>query len=93
MATKKVKDIQPNDYVYIGDLIKCGKAWYPGYKGVAFGEDEVSDAFFVYADNMWLLVEEIERYENEIVTVGCEEYAFTAHENELVEYTHDPAAE
>lgn len=93
MATKKVKDIQPNDYVYIGNLTKCGKAWYPGYKGVAFGEDEDSDAFFVYAENMWLLVEEIGRYGDGTVYVGCEEYAFVAHEDEVVEYTDDPSNE
>lgn len=87
MAFKKVEEIKPDDYVYIGDLVKSGKAWLPGYKGIAFGEDMVNDSFFVYADHMWLLVEEIERWDNEIIYVGCEEQEFAAHKDELVEYT------
>ena len=89
MATKKVKEIKQDDYVYIGDLIKIGKAWMPGYKGVAFGEDELNDSFFVYADNMWLLVEEVELWGDENVYVGCEECEFVANKDEVVEYTTD----
>ena len=88
MAFKRVEEVKPDDYVYINDLIKSGDAWYPGYKGVALGEDMYNDAFLVYAENMWLLVDEVDCGEN-IVCVQCEEYAFVANKGELVEYTND----